>query len=266
MIILTICGAFYLTQSVFAAVLTLVLACAILLATSALSAEPRTSPSRAPIFETLELPPGTVANANLEDLYLDPPLGEVKLGDVRFLLKGGPGSIFDTNEQIRYGRLADGSIEVPLTLPEPVQPVAVHILINASGGWRTYADSEKDIRADLEWSMIGKIKLEFADGTAQTTQLVLGDNIREWAIGNNPSRLVSRVADPASRVVWRGKNQSQNYAVIDHLEIPIQPSNRDKELRRIVFVRDVPQHRFLLKTPHLHLLVFAVTLEFGGNP
>jgi hypothetical protein len=205
----------------------------------------------------ISLPVGEVANAKLEDKYLDFPLGEVRFGGVKFLLKP-KFSIFDTTKQMRQPQPVDGTTLVSLQLPESREWVrSVHILINASGGRKSHPETS----TLLEGSKIGSIKLAYTDGTSQDTDLVLGRNIREWAIGNAPDELVSRVTDSTCQLAWRGSNTGGKYAVIDRLEIPVLAANRGKELESIAFVRDIPRHSFLLTTPHLHFFVSAVTLE-----
>jgi len=208
-------------------------------------------------FEVIPLSPGVVANAKVEDKYLDPPLGDVSFGGVRFRLGSGF-SVFDTAEQIRQGVFSDGTTKVSLKLPKPVGQVkSVHLLINARGGWK----SQPETGTWLEGSKIGGIDLVFAHRTSQSTDLILGRNIREWAIGNAPDRLVSKVTDSACHLAWRGSSYEGKYAVIDRLEIPVLAPNRGKELESIVFIRDIPQHPEFLGTSHLHFFVSAVTLE-----
>ena len=178
------------------------------------------------------------------------------LGGVKFLIES---HIFDSENVALIE--ADGHTETKLELPKPAcQVKSVHLLINASGGWRIHRESN----IVLEWTQVGRIRFNFEGGSFQDTGLVLGDNIREWAIGNFPGDLVGRVADPLCRVVWKGKNASQKFAVIDGLEIPVQDSNREKHIESIVFIRDIPHRVEESKGGLLHFLVSAITLEFGG--
>jgi len=246
-------GAYTLASSPYVIALALGFAVALILLTRSLQATFR-SPKR-PRFEVVPLSVGGVTNANLMARYLDPPQGEVVLGGVEFLV----GSAISDSENVRFIE-ADGHTETKLKLPKPAHRVkSVHLLINASGGWRIHRESS----TVLEWTQIGKTRLNFGDGSSQDTELVLGDNIREWAIGNSPGNLVGRVADPLCRVVWKGKAISGKFAVIDKLEIPIRDSNRKKQLESIVFIRDIPHGAKASEGGLLHFLISAVTLEFG---
>lgn len=213
-------------------------------------------PSERPRFHTVQLP-STVTNANLEARYMAPPQGEVNLGGVEFLVRE---ALYDS-ESVRYIE-PDGRSETKLELPEPVERVkSAHLLINASGGWRIHEESN----TVLEWRQIGRIRLNFEGGTFQDTELILGDNIREWAIGNFPGRLVGRSADPLCQVVWKGKTASGNYAVIDKLEIPVLESNRKKRLKSLSFIRDIPHGAEASEGGLLHFLVSGVTLELDDS-
>ena len=244
-------GVYLLTQTWWSIALTLWLALALALLTRWLY-----SPAR-PRFEVMSLPVGQVANANLERFYADPPLGENHLGGVKFQLLSGP-SVFDTSAA-RFIE-ADGTIKCELGIPEAVGSVkSVHLLINAGGGFRF----DETSKTPLEWMKIGKIELQFDDGSSQATELILGGNVREWAIGNSPGKLVDRVDDPKARLAWRGRNTSGKQAVIDQLEIPISKVNRGKKLERIVFVREISKKALPSEGGDLHFLVSAVTLELS---
>lgn len=243
------CGTSVLTQSTWSIALTLWLAIAIVILIRSLD-----SPAQR-LFEVVPLSAGKVANANLEGRYLNLPLGEVDFGGVRFLLKSGA-SVFDTSAARHIE--SDGSVKAELTLTEPVAKVkSVHLLINAGGGFRIDPDSKKS----LEWLKIGRVELIFKDKTSQATELILGSNVREWAIGNFPGELIDGVDDPLSRVAWRGKNTSGKHAVIDRLEIPVLESNEGKKLEKIVFVREIPWRAYSSEGGKLHFFVAAVSLE-----
>ncbi len=242
-------GSFVLTQSLWAIALILGLACAAILLTRSLY------PTSGRHFEVLPLPVGKFANATLKGKYENLPQGEVNLGGVTFLLTP-EAYAFDTS-QARYIE-PDGSVRAELKLPQPVGKVkSVHLLINAGGAFRTDPDSN----TPLEWLRIGRIQLIFKDTTSQETELILGGNVREWAIGNFPGKLVDRIDEPFSQVAWRGKNTSGKCAVIDRLEIPVLESNRSKQLESVVFIRDIPWKAPSSEGGKLHFFVSAVTLE-----
>lgn len=249
-ILLTVAySSFVVTQSLWSIVIILGLTISILLIAG------HHSPISQIVFETIPLPVGKVANANLRGKYLNLPMGEVKFGGVKFLLKPDA-SVFDTT-QARYIE-SDGRIVTELKLPKPATQVqSVHLLINAGGAYK----SDQDSGALLEWLQIGRIQLAFTDKTIQDTELVLGGNVREWSIGNAPGKLVDRVDDPASQVAWRGKNSSGKYAVIDRLKIPLQEINRSKQIESIVFIRDIHWDAKPAEGGKVHYFVSAVTLE-----
>lgn len=246
-------GAFILTRSSLFVLLILSIAISIIL----LSGYWRSSfkrPSKECKFRTIPLPVGRVANANPKARYLNPPESESELDGVKFYIGS---HIFDS-ENVKIIE-SDGRTKTKLELDEPAEHVkSIHLLINASGGWRVHSESGKV----FEWMKIGRIRLIFADGSFEDTELILGDNIREWAIGNFPGELVGRVADPLCRVAWKGETVSGEFAVIDRLEIPLQGSNRKKQLESITFVRDIRDGAEASEGGLLHFLVSAVTLEF----
>jgi hypothetical protein len=247
---------FILMQSFWSIVFTLGLTLAIVLITRSFFLIKSPSKNGANKFQVISLPIGKVANAYLEGKYQNLPLGEVEFGGVNFFLKSGA-SVFDTSKARFID--PDDCVRVKLELPEPaIQVKSVHLLINAGGGWRIHPDSKKV----FEWLKIGKVILGFEDNIKQTIELILGDNIREWAIGNFPGQLVDRVADPLCQVAWRSTTPEGKYAVIDRLEIPILETHKNKKLEYISFVRDIGRHTPPQEGGSLHFFVSAVTLEF----
>lgn len=235
-----------------------------------------------PKFLTLELSGRGIPNAALDNLYSNLPTGEVDFGGVKFLLKPGLSVIHTRASRIEE---LDRSVRIELRIPDVKGTIAaVHFLINSTGSLQYHDDTN----TWLEWSTIGSIELFFgrhsdfvsrflrgfmapsrgltdaqlhSNKTTQNTDLVLGDNIREWAVGNDPERLVTRVDDPACQLAWKGRTVSGNYAVIDRLRIPVFNVNKGKRLEKIVIVRHIPQHPTLMQAPNWHLLVSAITLE-----
>lgn len=144
-----------------------------------------------------------------------------------------------------------GTIVLTLERP-PTRVSSIHLLINAGGGYKEYEGYT------LEGLQVGKIRMEFDDQASQETRVILGGNVREWAIGNFPDELVDIVTDNLCQEVFRGLNTSSRAAVVDHLEIPILQRNRRKTLSRIVFTNVIEPH-----TPAAIVAFFvsAVTLE-----
>lgn len=179
----------------------------------------------------------SVVNSSISDKYKDPPISEDFLFDgVPFEIKGGT-SIFDSNAFDRTTTNAE------LPLQPPIRNVgSLYLLINAGGGVIEYEGME-----------VGEINLVFSDGTLQQTKLTLGNNIREWAIGN-PFDLVKTANSQSLIEVWKGRNKDDNEAVIDVLEIPILRLFRYKELMRIDLIPGPNSGK-------LDFLVFAATIE-----
>jgi hypothetical protein len=95
-------------------------------------------------------------------LYVDPPFGNVKLGEVEFQLQS-KSVAFTTNDIRSYIHRNNGTIEVDLHLQIPIRFVkSVHILINSSNSKSIYAYRE-----------IGAIELVFTGLPKLTTKLVL---------------------------------------------------------------------------------------------
>lgn len=190
-----------------------------------------------------EIPLESIANShNLTSRYRNPPLGESRFNEVPFLLQR---RYFETR--------ADSPGNVELELAEPLRHVSsVHLLVNAGNAWKRHED------VSLSGVTVGRIQFKFSDGTLQEAQLIVGQNVREWAPGNAPGRLVDEVTDKLNRVAWTGTNTTGNKAVIDHLEIPIHEQHKGKDLMRIAVLRDLKPN-----TPQniLSLAIFAITAE-----
>jgi len=201
-----------------------------------------------PNFLPISLPPG-VANSYLKNRYLDPPSGDITLNGVQFQIQ--PDSlILDTNEVIRltFPR-DDGCTEFGFQLPKPVKNVkTVYFLIN-SGNSKSVYNSFK----------VGEIILIFKDAPPINTKLILGQNIREWCVGN-PGDLVREVSDHTfNHVAWRGMNKQGTSAVIDCLKIPVFECMRGNALEQISFAHNPAKRP--PDTMGIHFSVFAVSLE-----
>ncbi len=198
-------------------------------------------------FLPIPLFPG-IGNSYMTDNYLDPPLGDVVLEGVKFRLE--PKSfIFDTSKQIRYYLpRPDGSKEVELQLREPVDHVkSVYFLINSGNSKRVFA-SEK----------VGEIILLFKGAPPLVTELILGENIREWCLGN-PGDWVRETSSSASKVVWRGLSKGGANAIMDCLQVPVYESMKNCALEKIVFVHKPTSQPS--DTLGVHFFVSAVSLE-----
>src|SRR6202171_4127931 len=138
-------------------------------------------------------PTGPVANA-----YLNAPTGTVVLGGHTFDLT--------TDKMIQ---LAGGQSAV-LTGSYP-NTKAAYILLNSYDTWLSYGGAT-----------VGTIVLTFSDATTQTTNLIVGTNLREWRpAGTNT---VTTAAGAGWSNVWTGQAQPTaggGTAVIDLLTITV---------------------------------------------
>jgi len=200
-------------------------------------------------FNPISLVPG-IGNSNLGRLYLNPPTGDIQLDSVQFHLS--PDSlIFDTYGQISYYLpRQDGGKEIEIQLTEPIANVKkVHFLINSG--------NSKSVYAALK---IGEISLRFGNVHPLSIDLILGHNIREWAVGNQGD-LVREFTDSSVRQAWQGMNRQGVNAVMDHLEIAIPDVIQNAILEKIIFVHMPTRHA--TDSLGVHYLVLAVTIEVG---
>lgn len=187
------------------------------------------------------IPIDQVGNAYLHDIYADPP----KAG---LMLNGVPFSITD----VRYDTSRDpGSRRATIIDLQPSirRPIAAHFLVNAGGAQSSHRGRT-----------LGRLRFRFTDDTSMTEELVLGKNIREWAIGNaSPGLLVTNV-DPTSavKIAWSGRNVSGNDAIMDCLTIFLQKGQRKPPLHQIEVVRDVGPGA---TRDNLGFFVSAITIE-----
>src|SRR5207247_4520599 len=63
------------------------------------------------------------------------------------------------------------------------------------------------------------VTLTFSDGTTQSTDLMVGSNLREWRTGAGFT--VNLITDPAAAQVWSGTATDGSAAVIDMLSISL---------------------------------------------
>ena len=192
---------------------------------------------RTPKYQALSLEP--IVNATLHEIYLHPP-GSIVCGAVRFQLSD---SRYDTSRTRDSTRAS-----IPLSRPLS-RVVAVHILANAGGA-----------KAEFRGRLIGQVRFYLDNGIMLTEDLVLGANIREWAIGNaSPGLLVTHADDEAGlHQVWAGKNLSGNDAVIDCLTISLNIQPSPAKLERIEFIRDCGPGT---SNPHIGFFVSGIVVE-----
>ena len=93
---------------------------------------------------------------------------------------------------------------------------AVYLLLNTSNTYAMYAGSS-----------IGTVILTFSDATTESTDLVVGANLREWRIG--ASGVVNTVVDPNSAPAWTTTAQPSmggGTAVLDMLTVPVATTGK----------------------------------------
>ena len=203
---------------------------------TAILSEPPISDSEAMLpFIKVDLQP--IVNSSIEDKYKDPPISlDIQFEGIPFAIKTHTG-IFDSSAIDRTKSQTSLLLDPPIKLTR-----SAYLLINSGGSLVEYRGSQ-----------VGEVRLVFSDGTVQPTPLILGENIREWAIGN-PFELVDSVTSSSVVEVWKGRNNDDNEAVIDVLEIPILRRYRYKKLMKIEVKPG--EH-----SGQLDFLVFAITIE-----
>jgi hypothetical protein len=139
---------------------------------------------------------GAQATVPLSNLYEGAPVGTSTLGGHSFDLSGGNLITLANGQSASFsGSWANAQ--------------SAFLLLNTMNTYWWY-----------DQSVIGQVTLSFSDGTTQTTDLVVGGNLREWRTGAGFT--VNTVTDPATAEVWTGSAQASmggGTAVIDMLSI-----------------------------------------------
>jgi len=96
---------------------------------------------------------------------------------------------------------------------------AIYILLNTAFGLRVNPVD------NVEWEgeCIGTIRLTFRDGSGHETPLVLGQNIRDWAPGNQPYA-VFRLRGPSTVNVWTSADGHSSFDMLQ-IEVPNAPAD-----------------------------------------
>jgi hypothetical protein len=142
---------------------------------------------------------GAQATTPLTALYLNPPSGSVTLGGKPFNMGN-------------FDWLAPGdSGTFAAAYPGPT---GVYLLLNSSYTWSGYAGVK-----------VGSVQLTFNDGTSQSVDLVVGNNVREWQVG--AGGVVNTVSNASNSNVWMGYCCSgSTQAAIDMLTLPVTANGR----------------------------------------
>jgi len=146
---------------------------------------------------------GTQATLSLSGYYTTTPTGQASLGGHTFDMTGG-----NAVKMLNGGTASfTGSYQ---------NAKAVYLLLNTANTYNWYAGS-----------VVGTVVLTFSDATTQSTDLVIGGNLREWRIG--AFGVVNTLADPAAAPVWTTTAQASmggGAAVLDMLTIPVATSGK----------------------------------------
>ncbi len=141
---------------------------------------------------------GTPANDPMTNAYLNPPTGKLLLGGHTFDLTSG------NMIPLVGGQSATLSGSYPNT-------TAAYLLLNSYNTFLSFSGAT-----------IGTVVLTFSDGTTQTTNIVVGTNVREWRPAG--SNTVNTATGAGWSNAWTGQAQPSaggGTAVIDMLTIAV---------------------------------------------
>jgi hypothetical protein len=141
---------------------------------------------------------GSQATLPLGSLYVSAPTGITTLGGHSFDLSGG--------NLIQLGNGQSASFNGSWT-----NASNAYLLINSYNTYLYY-----------DQTVVGNVVVTYSDGTTQSTDLMIGSNVREWRIGSGYT--VDWISDPNTANVWTGSAQSTmggGSAVIDMLTLPL---------------------------------------------
>ena len=198
-------------------------------------------------FVQIPLIESGLANADLS-IYKSPPFGDCMWFGVSFQVQNARISMADTFD----------SESKLLKLSQPVSGVqAVHFLINSGDGRKKYFDRE-----------IGSMNFIFEQDDLPQPRfpIILGKNVREWAIGNyvsisetdpRPEPLVASVESKSSHEAWRGHTSNGQVAVIDMLTMEFGPAQHSEKLTGIEFNRSIPRDSGIA----LDYFIMGITIE-----
>jgi hypothetical protein len=143
---------------------------------------------------------GASATLPVSSLYASAPSGSVSLGGHTFDLSGGNLVSLANGQSVTYtGSWSNAQ--------------GAYLLLNT-------------MNTMLWWdqTVVGTVTLTFSDGTTQTTNLLVGSNIREWKVG--AGNTVNWTSDPATTYVWSGYATDGMSATIDMLTINLAGSTK----------------------------------------
>lgn len=208
-----------------------------------------TSIAFAATFTAAPIPPAVVylpvdlgaqATYALSNIYVNPPTGAVKLGNVPFTTANTgwavPGAQFSVGVNTHNTK-------------------SVHLLLNSSNAALSY-----------KGLAVGKIHLTFSDGSVQDTNLVVGGNVREWWTGSG--FLVDTITDPSTTNVWQGAAQpgmAAGTAIIDMLSVNVKTTTANLTGVSFVNAAAAPYDLFTSGLTVAYQPTVAATGDEAGN-
>ena len=141
---------------------------------------------------------GSQATLPLSSLYVSAPTGITTLGGHSFDLSGG--------NLIQLANGQNASFSGSWT-----NASNAYVLINTYNTYLYY-----------DQTVVGNVTVTYSDGTTQSTNLMVGSNVREWRTGSGYT--VDWISDPSTANVWTGSAQPTmggGTAVIDMLSIQL---------------------------------------------
>lgn len=137
----------------------------------------------------------------------------------------------------------DRSLETEIPNPQ-----SVHVLINST-----------ETHLQFLGKQVGIITLVFDNGETETTELVVGQNVREYIL-DSPTVTVNTISSASNQEVWRGVSpDGRKPMIIDMLIITVGLSNQNRTLKRIDFT-DTSASQTGSTSPGL--LVWALTVKY----
>ena len=146
---------------------------------------------------------GSQASTPLSGWYTTVPTGQATLG----------GHTFDMTSGKLIPLANGGSVSFAGSYPNAK---AVYLLLNSANTYSWYAGS-----------VVGTVVLTFSDNTTQSTNLVIGANLREWRTG--AFGVVNTLTDPSAAAVWTTMAQTSmggGTAVLDMLTVPVATTGK----------------------------------------
>ncbi|UCG23402.1 MAG: SUMF1/EgtB/PvdO family nonheme iron enzyme [Chloroflexota bacterium] len=162
--------------------------------------------------------------------FSSPPRGSMTLGGVPFLLNG---QVFKTSASTASHTTLPATIKIPLDVSGARR---VHLLINSGNGYTRFGGMT-----------IGQVIITCSRGPDSVTDLVLGQNIREWHTADNVVSWASAITE-----VW-----SDAVGHIDLLALDVPPDCTDGRLTAIG-ITDLSESSTLSYDPALNLVGLTV--------